>query len=266
MSVRIIIGDALTELRKLPDESVHCVVTDPPYAQTSLQWDRWPSGWVEACRRVLKPAGSMWVFGNIRMFMDRVSEFEAWVLAQDVIWEKHNGSNAFADRFRRVHEQALQFYRSDAPWAEVFKSPLFTNDATARTVRRKQRPPQWGELDGSSYRSEDGGPRLMRSVMFCRSEHGRADHPTQKPVACVLPLIEYSCPPCGTVLDPFMGSGTTAIAAKRLGCDCIGIELNPEYAAMARRRIDRDAPLFPESPLRHPRDNPKAVAPGERLL
>src|SRR5690606_34525296 len=147
--------------------------------------------------------------------------------------EKHNGSNSFADRFRRVHEVAAQFYRSDARWTDVYRKPLYTNDARARVVRRKKPPPQWGEFGESSYVSEDGGPRLMRSVMFYRSMHGEADHPTQRPVAAMAPLIEYSCPLGGTVLDPFIGSGTTAHAALQLGMSCIGIELNPEYAAMA---------------------------------
>lgn len=53
--------------------------------------------------------------------------------------------------------------------------------------------PQWGAIDGAHYRSVDGGPRLMRSVLFYRSEYGQAEHPTQKPVAVCMPLIEYSC-------------------------------------------------------------------------
>lgn len=237
-------GDCREVLRTLADESVHCVVTDPPYGQTSLAWDRWPRGWPTQVRRVLKASGSMWVFGNVRLFMDYVGEFDGWRVAQDIIWEKHNGSNAFADRFRRVHEQAVQFYRDDAPWGGVFKAPIFTNDATARTVRRKQRPPQWGHINGSSYCSEDGGPRLMRSVMFCRSEHGRAEHPTQKPVACVAPLIEYSCPPDGLILDPMAGSGTVGIAAQMAKRDAILIEINPIYASTAESRIRSDAPLL----------------------
>jgi site-specific DNA-methyltransferase (adenine-specific) len=71
VSVRIITGHVLDSLAALPDESVHCVVTDPPYAQTSLAWDRWPTGWLEQVRRVLHPTGSMWAFGTLRMFMDR---------------------------------------------------------------------------------------------------------------------------------------------------------------------------------------------------
>lgn len=247
MSVRIICADAMAGLAELGDESVDCIVTDPPYGETSLAWDRAPDGWPRECRRVLKKTGTMWVFGSLRSLMS--SDFDGWQMCQDIIWEKHNGSNAFADRFRRVHELAVQFYRSDAKWTEVYKKPLYTNDARARVVRRKGRPPQWGEMGDGFYRSVDGGPRLMRSVMFYRSMHGEADHPTQKPVAVMAPLIEYSCPPGGTVLDPFIGSGTTAHAALQLGMSCIGIEISPEYAAMARNPVGPDAPLFAETPV-----------------
>lgn len=246
MTVRIINADVMEGLAQLPDESVHCVVTDPPYGETSLAWDSAPSGWLRAVRRVLRKDGTVWVFGTLKAHL--AADFTGWKVAQDVIWEKHNGSNCFADRFRRGHEQAVQLYRSDAKWANVYKSPLFTNDARARVVRRKKRPPQWGNIGGAHYVSEDGGPRLMRSVMFYRSCHGEAEHPTQKPVAVMAPLIEYSCPPGGVVLDPFIGSGTTAQAAVQLGRSCIGIEINPEYAAMARNPVGSDAPLFDEVP------------------
>ena len=86
----------------------------------------------------------------------------------------------------------------------------------------------------------------MRSVMWARSEHGRAEHPTQKPIAVMMPLVEYSCPPGGIVLDPFCGSGVVGIASRRLGCDFIGIEFNPAYAEMAERRIRNDSGLFAE--------------------
>jgi site-specific DNA-methyltransferase (adenine-specific) len=187
----------------------------------------------------------MWVFGSQRMFFERAAEFVGWSLAQDVVWEKHNGAGFFADRFRRVHELALQFYRDDAPWSGVYKAPQFTTDATARTVRRKGRPAHWtGERGDSVFRSEDGGPRLMRSVLFVRSEHGRALHPTQKPLGIVEPLLLYGCPKGGTVLDPFAGSGTTGLLARRHGMSAILIEGDAEFVALIDRRLEEDAPLF----------------------
>jgi site-specific DNA-methyltransferase (adenine-specific) len=102
-----------------------------------------------------------------------------------------------------------------------------------------------GEIEGSTYTSEDGGPRLMRSVIRCRSMHGRAIHETQKPVGILTPLIEYSCPPGGIVLDPFAGSGSTLEAACASGRDAIGIEIDPAKAAAARNRLSASL-LFSE--------------------
>lgn len=243
---RIYTGDALEVLPRLvPKETVDCLIVDPPYGETSLEWDRRVPGWPLEVRRVLKPTGSMWVFGSARMFLETAAEFDGWRLAQDVVWEKHNGAGFFADRFRRVHECAYQFYRSDAQWAGVYKAPQFTNDAAPRTVRRKGRPAHWtGERGDSVYRSEDGGLRLTRSVLYVRSEHGSAEHPTQKPLGIVEPLLLYSCPKGGHVLDPFAGSGTVGILAKRHGMLCTLIEANLKYRTLIEQRLQDDAPLL----------------------
>lgn len=245
MTVRIIHGDARAVLPTLAADSFDCILADPPYGETSLAWDRWPIGWPAAAARVLKPTGSMWVFGSMRMFLERFGEFADWTFSHDVIWEKHNGSGLFNDRFRRVHEVACHFYRKDSPWADVFKAPQFTNDATARTVRMKGRPAQWiGARGENVYRSQDGGPRLMRSVIEVRSEHGRALHPTQKPLGILLPLLRYACPPGGHMLDLFGGSGGASIAAKEIGADATLIEADAAYVAIARERIASDMALF----------------------
>lgn len=242
--IEIIHGDSLDLLLKMEPSSFDAVVTDPPFGETSLPWDNWPEQWPSLIRRVLKKTGSMWVFGSFRSFTTHWSEFSDFRYVQEVIWEKHNGSNAFADRFRRVHEIAVQFRRSDSEWADIYKQPQFTEDATARTVRRKARPKQWGNIEASSYASHDGGPRLMRSVIAERSDHGTAVHPTQKPIALLKPLLAYACPPGGRVLDPFAGSGGTGLAAKQLGIDAVLIEADAGYVEAARKRLREDAPLL----------------------
>lgn len=237
MNVRILTGDCLELMRGMDAASVDAVVTDPPYGQTSLPWDRWVPGFMGEIARVLKPSGSVWVFGTLRMFTAHWSEFDGWTMAQDIVWEKHNGSSFHADRFRRVHEQAVQFYRG--PWADVYKGKVVTHDASRRTVtRQKGRPAHMGVIEGATYTSEDGGPRLMRSVIYARSQHGTAIHPTQKPEAIIEPLILNSCPPGGLILDPFGGSGTTGIVASRLGRSAVICEARPDYAAAAKQRLD----------------------------
>src|SRR6202000_883177 len=86
-----------------------------------------------------------------------------------------------------------------------------------------------GSIDRySDYASEDGGPRLQTSVIFCANEHGKAVHPRQKPLGIWAPLISYSVPPGGVVIDPFLGSGSTALAARMLGRHWIGREMGPK--------------------------------------
>ncbi len=207
-----------------------CVVADPPYGETSLEWDQWPDGWPRVAADV---STSMWCFGTLRMYLERQAEFAAWKLSQDIIWEKHNGSNSSADRFSRVHEQPTHWYQG--PWRTVYHEVPRTADAVKRQVRRKHRPPQWGDIGAASYASEDGGPRLMRSVIYMRSMHGRAIHRTEKPVGILDPLISYACPPGGLVIDPFAGSGSTLDAARCSGRRAIGIEADEKYIELAAR-------------------------------
>lgn len=232
-------GDALTVMRGMTSGTFDAIVTDPPYGETSLKWDRWPTGWLALALLLLKPTGSLWCFGSMRMFIEQAAEFTSdWRFVQDIVWEKQNGTNSSADRFRRVHENATQWVPKTSKWAQVFKAPVTTNDATARTSRRKTRPAHWGAIAGHTYVSEDGGPRLMRSVLSVRNCHGRALHPTQKPEDVVEPLLRSSVPPGGLVLDPFMGSGTTLLVARSLGMSAIGIEADERHFATARNRLD----------------------------
>lgn len=229
-------GDAMKIMRSKAIQRVDAIITDPPYGATKLAWDRWAVGWPNLATALTE---QLWCFGSFRMFWDRGAEFSAWTLAQDVVWEKHNGSSPAADRFRRVHELAVHFYRGE--WSGIYKAMQYTPDGTARQVRRKTRPPQWGELGGHTYESTDGGPRQMTSVMSVRGCHGYAVNETQKPEGAVAPLVAFSVPPGGTVLDPFAGSGTTLVVARRSGRKAIGIEMRLDQCeAIVARLAQRD--------------------------
>lgn len=252
-SAQLYFGDCRDVLATLPADSVDVVLADPPYGDTSLEWDSIVPGWLSAAARVLKPAGSLWVFGSMRFLAPLFAEAEAlgFKYSQDIVWEKQNGTGFHADRFRRVHEHAVMFYRG--AWADVYQDTQYTADATARTVRRKQRPTHTGHIDAGHYVSEDGGPRMMRSVMSVRNEHGRAIHPTQKPVELLRPLVRYSCPPGGVVLDPFSGSASTGEAAMLEGRGFIGIENKADHFTAGRDRLALatdpiQKPLFGSAP------------------
>jgi site-specific DNA-methyltransferase (adenine-specific) len=223
----------------LQEMDVAAIITDPPYGETSLEWDQWPKGWPSEAAKI---TNAMWCFGSFRMFHDNADEFAHWKLSQEIVWEKHNGSGFHADRFKRVHELAVLWYRGE--WEDLHHVTPTTPDATPRTVRRKTRPTHTGHIEASAYRSEDGGPRLMRSVQYVRSEHGRAIHPTQKPEGIVSPLIEYSVPRGGLVLDLFAGSGTTAVAARSMGRRCVAFEVREDYAHAAAQRLAQQTFIF----------------------
>ena len=79
----------------------------------------------------------------------------------------------------------------------------------------------------------------MRSVLFAPSEHGKAVHPTQKPLGILIPLIEYSTGRNDCVLDPFMGSGSTLLAARLCGREAVGVEVSEEYCEIAAKRLSQ---------------------------
>ncbi len=194
------------------DHWIECdaVVTDPPYQRTQLEWDTEVRGWLECIL-----ADQMWLFSPLRFFLNNRLP---WHLAEDVIWEKQNGSGMANDRFRRVHETITHWYRGK--WGELYhKTPRDVVDVQ-RALRWKERPDQWGGQ--KRVQTEDGGKRIMRSVLKIRNLHGRAVHPTQKPVELLKPLVESITR--DTVYDPFAGSGSTLIAAKALGLKAVGVQ------------------------------------------
>jgi site-specific DNA-methyltransferase (adenine-specific) len=240
--VRLYLGDCRDVLATVADASVDSAVTDPPYGETSLVWDVPVGDWLPALDRVLKPEGSLWVFGSMRFLAPTIAgalsgSLAPWKFSHEIVWEKHNGSGFQSGRFRRIHEFAAHFYRG--AWDDIYKKQVVTMDATSRTRRSKRRPTHTGNIDQTAYVSEDGGPRHQTTVMYCRSDHGVALHPTQKPLGIVRPLIEYSCPPGGLVLDPFAGAGSVGVAARDMGREALLIEIDAGFCDTAISRLSQ---------------------------
>jgi len=201
-------------------------LTDPPYGETSLTWDRWPDGWPQ-----LIPGRSMWCFGSMRMFLDRRDDFTGWKLSQDVVWEKSRGTSFTTDRLARVHEHALHWYRG--PWGKIHHDTprvIHTGRKVARVINHGS-PSHTGVLAPGGW--EDDGHRLQQSVIYAPNLHRRGINETEKPEGLVAPLMAYGCPPGGLVLDVFAGGCSTLVAARNSGRRAVGIELREEQCAKA---------------------------------
>ena len=286
-SGRILIGDCVAEMARLPAQSVDLVFADPPYnlqLQGDLKrpddsrvdavnenWDKFASfaaydeftrGWLTACRRVMKPAATLWVIGsyhNIFRVGAILQDLRFWIL-NDVVWRKSNPMPNFRGRrFTNAHETLIWSARE--PGAKGYS---FNYEALKAGNDDVQMRSDW-------------------TIALCTGEErlkngdGKKLHPTQKPEALLARVILASSRPDDLVLDPFCGTGTTGAVAKRLGRRFIGIERERAYAAAASARIATIEPLpVPAlAPFMTAREAPRVpfsallerglVLPGSRL-
>ncbi len=238
--VRLIHGDSLEVLDGLPERSVDVIFADPPYflsnGGTTCQagkrvsvdkggWDRsrgaednheFNRRWLAACQRVLSDDGTIWVSGTAHVIFSVGYAMQqlGFKLLNDVIWEKPNPPPNLSCRYF-THSTELILWA-----ARGRKSKHF--------------------FDYSAMKQRNGGKQMKNVWRFTaptktEKQHGR--HPTQKPLGLLDQLLRASCPPGGRTLDPFNGSGTTGVAAAKLGLSYVGIELDPEYLALSKRRL-----------------------------
>ncbi len=222
------------------DVAADLIVADPPYGETSLDWDRWPDDWPS---HMELRGSSMWCFGSMRMFLDRRGDFRGWKLSQDVVWEKNNGSGFHADRFRRIHEHAVHWYRGE--WRAIYHDvQRRENDGPDQGAVRggANRVPHYGGLRANTW--TDDGSRMVTSVIRSKNMWSFAINETEKPVGVLTLLIEYACPPGGLVLDPFAGSCSTGVAARAIGRKSVLIEARESQCEAAANRLSQQVMNF----------------------
>lgn len=220
--------------------NVAAVITDPPYEETGLAWDVWPTGWPLWVLGRVPAAAALWCWGSLKMFLAHSPEFVGWHLAQDVVWEKSNGSSLHADRFRRVHELAVHFYPARSSCEAVYKKPVIRSveeDRKRKPILRQGKPAHWNEISRESATYEYDGTRLARSVIPAPAVRHGVRHRTPKPVPILRDLISYSVPPGACMADIMCGSGSALVAAKEMGVHSIGIDGDEEACMEAAERL-----------------------------
>ena len=244
---RIINGESLEILKKIPSKTFDLVFADPPYNMqigeklkrpdnskvhgVNDKWDQFlnfkhydefSKEWLKECKRILKDNGSMWVIGtyhNIFRLGYHIQNLNYWIL-NDVIWRKNNPMPNFkGPRFTNAHETLI--------WASKSKKSKYTfNYQSLKCLN-----------DDLQMRSDwtlpicNGKERLKKN--------GKKIHSTQKPEALLHRIILATTNKGDLVCDPFIGTGTSAVVAKKLGRKYFGIEKDKKYFGAANKRINQ---------------------------
>lgn len=249
---RIIHGDSLQELKKFADDTFDLIFADPPYnlqlpkgkrlkrpdgteiIPVDDEWDNFKSyedydsftyKWLKECQRVLKPTGTIWVIGmyhNIFRVGKIMQDLGIWFL-NDVIWVKIGAlPNLNCRRFTNNHETLIWAVKNKNAKNYVFNYQFLK------------------KLNGDKQMKDtDWNFSICRGNERERDENGIKLHPTQKPLKLIQQVLITATKKGDLVLDPFLGSGTTAVVATALGRQWIGIEKEEKYIRVTERRLER---------------------------
>jgi site-specific DNA-methyltransferase (adenine-specific) len=244
MAVRLIQGDCLTEMAKLPAGSVDLVCADLPYATTQNSWDSlipfeplWAQYW-----RVLKSNGAV-VLTATQPFSSALVTSQLNRFKYEWIWRKSRVTGVLNAKKQplRQHEVVLVFYREQPTYNPQGLENCHKRTGTGNVAGKASS--NYGAIaqteDNRYLQTQTGYPR---SVLDIASVGGSTVHPTQKPVALMEYLIRTYTNPGDTVLDNTCGSGTTLVAAINTGRNAIGIERDPGYFKIAQERVANATP------------------------
>ena len=244
---KIVNSNSLEILKKIPDKTFNLIFADPPYNLqigenlkrpddskvngVNDKWDQFKSfehydnfckTWLTECKRVLKDNGSIWVIGsyhNIFRLGNLLQNLDYWIL-NDVIWRKNNPMPNFkGTRFTNAHETLI--------WASKNKRSKYTfNYQSLKCLN-----------DDLQMRSDWNFPICSGKERL--KKNGKKIHSTQKPEALLHRIILATTNKDDVILDPFLGTGTTAVVAKKLGRNYFGIEKDKKYFLAANERINK---------------------------
>ena len=253
---RIIHADVLVGLGSLPDEMYQLIIADPPYGNVLLSqdWDTgldaatyldWSERWFSLALRKLRPDGLIYVFGQLGQrehrwvhLVSRLCHLAAF--HDQLVWDRVVGYNDRRDSFTPAYELCLVLRKS------ANACPFFNKDAVRipydeETIARYLKDKRYKDLAARRAHLEKGkyATNLLRVPSLKGSSKEKVGHPSQKPERLIEMLVASSSREGDWVLDPFLGSGTTAVVCDRLARRWVGIEREAEYCRMALTRVSR---------------------------
>ncbi len=247
--------DALAGMRNLPDESIDLVVADPPYnlgkdygndsdKQESQEFLSWTQTWLNLAISKLKPNGSLYIFATWR-YSPEIFVFlkSKMIMLNEIIWDRKVPSmGGSTRRYSSVHDTIGFFAKSKEHYFDLDAIRIPYDEETKKARSRSI-------FVGKKWLEVGYNPKDLWSVSRLHRIHAeREDHPTQKPLEIIERMVKASCPETGVVLDPFAGTGTTAVAALLNKRRYITYELNPDYYEMILRRLERHSNFFLQLP------------------
>jgi site-specific DNA-methyltransferase (adenine-specific) len=252
----ILQGDTLHILPTLETGSAQIIIADPPYnigkdfgndsdRQPMNEYLEWCDKWIQECLRVLKPNGTMFIYGFSEILALITARVPFGIKRRWLVWHYTNKNVASLNFWQRSHESILVLWKEDKVFhrddiREAYTEG-FLNGAAGK--ERKATPGRFSNGDKTTvYKAHPNGalPRDVIKVPALAGGAGmkeRVDHPTQKPLALCDKLLRSCKQADGYVLVPFAGSGSECVAAAALGLPFIGIEMNPTYVALAKERL-----------------------------
>jgi site-specific DNA-methyltransferase (adenine-specific) len=243
-------ADAFALLARIPNESVDLVVTDPPYAIAKQEWDEFPSldayvdwcdRWLAEIARILAPHGSAYVCGFSEILADvKARSAKRFASCRWLVWYYKNKANLGKD-WGRSHESILHLRNDDARIdVDAVRVP-YNGHTTKYPARVQAVNSQYGRgvrRDRWEPNPLGAKPRdVIEIPVICNGMSEKTPHATQKPEALIERLLLASSTKGQLVVDPFVGSGTTAVVAERLGRNWLVGDADARYVGLARQRL-----------------------------
>ena len=290
---RIICGDCAEVLSAFPDNCIDLIFTSPPYADQRTrtyggvppdEYVEWFLPRAQQFQRVLKPTGTFIL--NIKEravngerhtyvleLIMRMRE-QGWLWTEEFVWHKKNCyPGKWPNRFRDAWERLIQFNKSRdfSMYQDAVRVPVgdWASDRLAKLSETDRVRDESRVNSGFGKRIANWIGREMvypTNVVHMATECGNKNHSAAFPVDLPAWFIKLLTSPGDVVLDPFIGSGTTAVAAIQLQRRYVGIDINPEYCDLARQRVGPIQPVLLEKPAVYESTNPrrKRASTGSR--